>query len=62
MIAPPFLEIVPLKPRRLWEEKKSSQAFRRVGLSPTQCEPSVALSGTLINFPGSACQFEINST
>ena len=32
MIAPPFLEIVPLKPRRLWEEKKSSQAFRQVCL------------------------------
>jgi hypothetical protein len=32
MIAPPFLEIVPLKLRRLWEKQKSSQAFRRASL------------------------------
>jgi hypothetical protein len=32
MIAPPFLEIVPRKPRRPWEEQNSSKAFRQVDL------------------------------
>jgi hypothetical protein len=34
-----FLEIVPLKPRRLWEEQNSSQAFRRVCLKYSGSRP-----------------------
>jgi hypothetical protein len=56
MIAPPFLEIVPLKPRRLWEEQNLSQAFRWVGLKYSGSKASFrkpdlsSTSGSIGNF------------